>query len=216
MTMWRWAKFLVLHGFVILCFSSCGKPISAPQLPEPNPMKKVVGDAVFLSQCPYGYVSQPRTHKLGLWDCPVVLEQLELSSPPQPLLFQADCYKKTLSIRTQDRKFDSFWEVMPDGSFDLLLPGGSVGIQDDGAGGRCVSYVLLEVWGKLKCNDRDRVSIEVDIIWWLGKGKSPAVSTVPIHGTFAGESTTSSSRLRPCQLPPGCYLHTFGEVKQCE
>lgn len=164
-------------------------------------MKNVIGDAAFGSQCPYGFLPDPKPVKLGLWDCPIAMNEIELTTPPSPLLFQADCHKMTLSIRTQDRKFDSFWEVMPDGTFDLMLAGGEIGVKSDGmGGGECHSNAALEVWGKLKCTDRDKVVIQVNSLWWLGKGKA---------------GTPNARKLRTCQLPANCYLHAAGEINQC-
>jgi hypothetical protein len=89
---------------------------------------------------------------------------------------------------------------MPDGSFSTTIEAGAVQLGDDGRGHRsCNSYTQAEVWGKLDCTDQDRVTIKVDVIWWLGKGQKPDGASGP-----------------DCALPRGCYLHAEGRIRQCQ
>lgn len=178
--------------------AGCGRPDADSVVPDG--MTVVEGTGAFGSQCPYGSISDPKPVRLGLWDCPIGQDPLELKRSPTPLIFQADCKEKTLAIRTADRAVDTFWKVMPDGSFLTTIEAGLVQLADDGAGNRdCNAYAQAEVWGKLDCTDQDRVTIHVNTLWYLAKGKKP-----------------DGASGRDCHLPASCYLHASGKVNQCQ
>jgi len=160
----------------------------------------VQGAGAFGSQCPYGSIAEPRPVRLGLWECPIGQDPLELKRSPSPLIFQADCKEKTIAIRTADRTVDTFWKVMPDGSFLTTIDSGLIQLAEDGEGNRnCNAYPQAEIWGKLDCTDQDRVTISVNTIWWLTRGKKP-------EGASGAD----------CRLPKSCYLHAEGKVRQCQ
>ncbi len=159
------------------------------------------GAAAFGSQCPYGSVSSTKAVRLGLWDCPLGLDAVELSTPPQPIILSADCKDMTISIRTADRALDSFWEVLPDGSFSMTVDIGAIQFRSDGksGGSPCTSFTQAELWGKLNCKDRDKVEIDLHSLFWMGKGKKTT--------GFSG---------RECSLPSSCYMAADTTVRQCQ
>ena len=186
-----------------------------------NEMKPVIGETAFGNQCPYGSIADPRPVRLGLWDCPIDVKTLELIQPPTALIFSADCYKKTLAIRTLDRKMDTLWEVMPDGSFDLTLDGGTLLLKTDGAGhSPCLTHTIFELWGRLKCTDRDRLTIQVDTVWHLGKSLIPVVIPSPSPFPSVSPSPPAARPVTPqiqeCKLPESCYLHAAVPLQQCQ
>lgn len=192
-------------GFIsaLLIGSGCGKP-SDPVGPGEG-MIPVEGRVAFGNQCPYGTFSEPNPVRVGLWDCPIGLGTMELTEPPPTLVFQADCKKKLLTIRSTDRKLDSLWEVMPDGSFSITLDaGGAARFRTDGSGNtNCVTYLSADVHGRLNCLDRDRVNIDVNVVWWPGRGTPPG-------------SEPSTASATACQLPSSCYLHATAQIPQCQ
>jgi hypothetical protein len=192
-------------AFALLgCVAACGKPSAREEALDAG-MKPVVGEARFGSQCPYGFYSEPRVAEIGLWDCKIPLDSVELAEPMSPLLLSADCKKKILTIRTADRRVDTSWEVMPDGTFNITLDGLSARLRRDGpTGSQCVSYLTTEVFGRVDCKDRDKAAIQFDTMWWLNKGARPAAA-VP-----------GAANERACSFPSSCYLHSSGTIRQCE
>src|SRR4051812_47640571 len=98
------AAFTALSVTITLLFLTimgCGKPESVS-----DAMIPVQGAASFGTQCPYGTYSQPKPAKLELRDCPLKITKLELAESPRSLIFQADCKKKLLNIRSADRRVD--------------------------------------------------------------------------------------------------------------
>ena len=186
---------------LMVAASSCGGSGDDSTSGEDQGRIPVKGNASFGSQCPYGSVSSAKPVKLGLWDCPLGLDAVELSTPPQPLFLSADCKDMTMSVRTGDRTLDSFWEVLPDGSYSVTVDVGAVQLRSDkkSGGSPCTTFTQAEIWGKLNCKDRDKVEIEVHTLWWLGKGKKTT--------GFTG---------RECSLPASCYLAADTTVRQCQ
>src|SRR5690606_8273986 len=115
--------------------------------------------------------------------------------------FQADCKKKFLIVRSADRSIDTMWEVMPDGSFYVTMDGGPTRFV---APMSCTAYTKLDLVGRLNCQDRDKVTVEVDAIWWLNKGVSRPAS-----------DRTADTAGASCNVAESCYLHTQLNVKQC-
>jgi len=158
----------------------------------------VEGGISFRSQCPYGTLSRSYPAKVGLWQCPTQLSQVQLTSAPPELLLPADCQKKIITIRTADRKLDLTWETLPDGSFSLEAPPLPAAFAEDGSGGgACFQWITASLWGKLTCQDRERATLKFESVWWL-KG-----------------SGQSESLLRSCGFAPDCYLHAPMAIEQC-
>jgi hypothetical protein len=171
--------------------TGCGKPANA----VPEGATEVSANTAFGSQCPYGSIADPKPTQLVAWDCPNLSGPIQLLEPVQPMIFMADCKKKTIAIRSGDRKLDSAWEVMPDGSFYVTVDGWSTRLKSDGNGhSNCLANMATDVIGKLDCKDRDKANIDVEAVYWLGKGKKPS----------------------ECKIPSGCYFHAVGTVRQCQ
>lgn len=209
-------------------------------------MLPVNGQAFFGSQCPYGSVPPPFAADLEAWSCPIGVKPLQLAEPMQPLVLQADCTKKYISVRTQNRRVDSSWEVMPDGSFFITLEGVAVKLGRDGAGNsNCTVMASVDVSGKLNCGDRDKVKIDFETVWWLGQrpptpqaSASPGVTPLPSPLASSIPSPTPQPMPSPrpgrsphpldlttfansasgttCKMPVGCYLYSSATINQCQ
>lgn len=167
----------------------------------PVPLTPVDGVAGFGIQCPYGTISHPNAARLEAWNCSLGLERLQLEQNIQPLFLQADCKKKLLSVRMDNRVLDTMWEVMPDGSFFITLEPGMIQFRSDGPGrSSCFSPATLDLMGKLECSDRDKVKIKFESIWWLGKTRNAALLQRP----------------DTCRIPEGCYLYSQAQAQQCQ
>jgi hypothetical protein len=176
----------------------CGKP--EPQNESPTTIPVLGGTATFGNHCPYGTFSQPTTAELTGWDCPG-LGSIDLAEAPQTIFFTADCKKKIITVRSQDRLHDSAWEMMPNGSFSFTIDVGAIGLKRDSVTtSGCKSYTMAEFFGTVQCQDRDKAIIKADIIYWPGKGKRP------------NNATTNDAE---CKLPQGCYLYTHSDIQQC-
>jgi hypothetical protein len=149
---------------------------------------------------------------MKLSNCRSEAKYLQLANPLPEILFQADCAKMTLAIRTMDGKIDSFWNIMPDGSFATPVDLGraqEMTFASDGTNrGPCVANTTLEVRGKVACTEnRDRATIQLDVI---------SFEFSPGSSRSTGSRGSSSERpLRPCQIPQGCTLSTRAQLKQC-
>lgn len=217
----------ILDGIIPLFFFyalGCGKPtpVTPPPPPPPEPpaplpvpgideMVQVRGSAAFGNQCPYGIHTTPTPIDLELWGCPMKMNTIELLEPLQALMLKADCRKKEITVRTERRGLDSPWEVMPDGSFSILIDGGTARIKDDGEGQvNCLTPLTASLSGKLDCSDPDpeKAKIPIEVVWWTGK------TVDPVDGTPNPEPLpVSGSR---CKLPEGCYFYGSTEIKQCQ
>ncbi len=210
-----WIGFLT--GFATLSaigtLSSCGRIDTSDVSGDGSPPSKA--SVLIGTQCPYGSISNPVNAKMKLWDCPMQVDALELAEPIQPLFVSADCKKKTLSIRTADLSIDTFWQVMPDGSFYVTVDGINVQLKNDGSGNTgCTTPVSIDFLGRFHCEDRDRVEIEFqDIIFWLGKdapptprpSHSPAPNPIPSNPTSPPTNAPSpvpSPSPEPSPVPP--------------
>lgn len=179
---------------------SCGKPSELEQLKEEG-MIPVSGVAGFGGHCPYGSVTPPSGAKLQLWNCPIGLNRLELSQPLDALYLQADCKKKILTVRMGERRLDTAWAVMPDGSFFITVDGGLARLNADGPDrGSCSTPLTADISGRLDCGDRDKAKISIETTWWMGKAENPA---------------TLALANPQCQLPSSCYLYAATTVSQC-
>jgi hypothetical protein len=190
-----------LAALFVAGLTSCGRPSADDELIN-NGGTPVNGELQFASQCPYGTASDPQPARLELWDCPVGVPRLELSEPPKPVVFQADCKKKLLIVRNLERNgLDTMWEVSPDGHFSASMDGGRIGLGNL-SGGACETNAILNVTGKLDCTDRDRVTITAETNWWLGQ-------------KITGSNTTLAGRT--CSLPGGntCRLYSSAKINQC-
>jgi len=225
-TLGKWGTLAVLPvGIATILFFACGRPPGEVTLASDSAgAVEVNGVAGFGSQCPYGTFSRPNSAKLNLWDCNIGRSSVELVEPLRALIFQADCKKKLITVRTLDGKLDTTWEVMPNGSFFFSIDGGTAKFRDDGAGNaNCASSMSTDVFGKIDCANRDKVVINFESVWWLGKpytppptapgpGVSPAASAspgmpVPIATPSAapiagpGHPTPTPTSIRPSPVP---------------
>lgn len=177
---------------------------SDPVLPEEDlGTRKVTGAAGLGSQCPYGTLSPIQNLPLELWSCPLALETVELIQPLQPFYLQADCKKKTLIVRSKDgRLLDSTWEIMPDHTFSIRVDGGKALLKSDGPNrGACAVSTEASLFGKIDCQDRDRVMIHLEILWSLGTSNVSAnACTLPV----------------PAANNTGCSFYTKIDMKQCD
>lgn len=177
--------------------TSCGKPMDRTPIATGEAATPVIGVAGFGVQCPYGFNEDPVATKLELWGCDLGLERLELVEPLTPLYLQVDCKKKLVSVRKPNRAMDTSWEILPDGTFFMTVDGGAAQLKSDGPGrGSCTSPLSVNLIGKVECADRDKVTISMESIYWLGKKETTQPST--------------------CKTPKGCYLYSKTELKQCQ
>jgi hypothetical protein len=181
-------------------------PPSSPEEVEITPPNRIEvrGSAQFGNQCPYGSFVPPTPAPLEMWDCPIGLSSVELTEPLAPLVLQADCKKKTLDIRSQDPSITPItWEVMPDGNFFFSMNAGYAKLKEDGAGHfNCASPVAADIWGKIDCKDRDKTTIRVETVWWLGKTLKE-VSGTPSPLPDASPSPSGSPSSTPSGQPSG-------------
>ena len=190
-----------LFAAVILVFlGACGKDSGKVDEETQPGLTHVSGKFLIGNQCPFGSISDPVPVDLQMGDCPQMIGP-ELVEAPAPLMIQADCRKKLLSVRTADRKTDVLWELMPDGLFNMTVDAGKIQLRNGGAEHpeSCSSFITMDLSGKVDCSNQDKASIQVDSQWTLGKGKKP--------NDFKGSL---------CQLPSSCYLKASAVVKQCQ
>lgn len=218
---WVWVSVVLL--IVGLDILGCGRDtgprseITAPPSETPSsPVQefKVVPKGVgFGYHCGQGFYSDPQLTDLELWACPLPLASVELAHPLQSIIFQADCRKKTLDVRSPNHSFEAMtWEVMPDGNFNFTMDGGKAQLKSDGSGHLdCGTPVSTEMWGRIDCSDPDKPVIHVESLWWLDKpfdnsansGGAPTVS--PTARPNSGSSGFPSSALSP----PSSFPSTF-------
>ena len=168
----------------------------------------VQGHAGFGNQCPaLGNFVDPTPFDLNLYNCPIThnSQSLQLVKEPDSLILSADCVKKLVTARTPDRRLDSLWEVLPDGTFAFTVDGGYVSV-DDGSGTPCSTSVSLTISGSIDCHDHDHPSIRFEALYFMGKAPDhprPETPVVP----------------QPlCQIPnagDGCFMRAVGTINQC-
>lgn len=200
-----------LAAFGLLPTPGCGKPSGPPpdplqdspnelpSLPEPpqeppapratetQNFLPVNGDVYFSESCIYGWVGTPFKVGMEAWDCPIHQPALELMESPPAFVLQADCKKKQLAIRTADGKINSFWNLMPDGTFSIDIDGPKLRLRKDADGNaNCATPAQINFTGKIVCKDDDRADIEVETLWWLdrvlpppGPAPTPSGSVTP-------------------------------------
>lgn len=200
----RWTR-LVIGIALAAGVGACGKPKDDPE-PQFDGLTRVTSSPnLFSTSCPDGSVVDPKPAELGLWDCPIGVPEISLSTGPQPITLEADCEKMNLKVVSGPRQY-TFWNLPVDATINLgKLPGGWVELpRDVQSATPCVSFLSLDILGKLKeCipgKKNDKVRFEVEAaIWWLGKGKK----------------LPNVSGLRECQLPDQCSLRAQTELQQC-
>ncbi|MGK5082278.1 hypothetical protein WDW37_03155 [Bdellovibrionota bacterium FG-1] len=174
------------------------QPEATPELDRQVPFK---GEARIGGQCPTGFNVSPVLVPLELWDCPLRIKPVELTEPLTPLLFSADCNRKVLTIRTQERSIDTNWEFLPDGSFFITLEGLNAKLKDDGEGNKdCTTSLTADIWGKVECGTgRDPKHIKFETTLWLNK---PALSSpVPAPSPSISASASPSTSPHPSGTP---------------
>jgi len=211
-----------------LALPACGKHEGEPASTTVEGLTPVRGAAAFGSQCPFGTYDQPVSAKLQLWNCPTGLPNVELNEQLEPLIFQVDCKKKTLSVRRINRTMDTFWNLMPDGSFNITVDAGKASLKSDGSGrGACSIPVTADLSGKVDCSDRDKAVIPVEAVYWTGRNApapapSPSVGPDSGPGAWAPGGANRGVTLAPessearCQLASSCYFYTSTTIKQCQ
>ena len=164
----------------------------------------VNGTVLLGTQCPYGSIPTPEPVLSALWDCESSgLSSLDLTQSPSPLLFQADCTKRMLTVRMQERGIDLTWQVLPDGRFvipvDKLIP---LSVQDDGTGmGPCVTETKLVISGTLNCAQQDRPSIQLDPVWYLNAPIDPLPQPSPSGSPSPAPTPSPSVSVSPSPTP---------------
>jgi hypothetical protein len=198
------ARILIPLTLIALIAAGCGRKSDEEQLLE-NGGKPVDGMMTARTQCIYGAPSEPRAARMELWSCPLAVERLQLTEPPKTLAFSVDCKKKLLTIRNLERgSLDTLWEILPDGSFSVSMPGGPITLGNDGKGSACATTTELEVTGKVNCQDRDKAEILFETVWRMGPQPNSTVTTELPAGA------------RQCELPTGCYLYSSAKLNQCQ
>lgn len=189
----------------IIVLSDCGRiereppaPITIPIVPIKDEEVPFKGSARFGSQCPYGSYVSPQEVPLELWSCPLGLSEVELAQPLAPLVLQVDCKKRIIDVRGDPRsRQTTTWEVMPDGSFFFAFDAGMGQLKSDGSGNsNCSVPLLANMWGRLDCTDRDRVTINLETVWWLDKvmdTSGPFPGSSPSPGASPSSSPSTSS-----------------------
>lgn len=221
---------------------SCGKPSesshSSGEASGQNPGSSSVievpveGKIKFGNQCPYGSETEPGIGDLQLFDCPMNVSKVEFAEEIEPLFISADCNKKLITVRTRTKAVDTTWEAMPDGSFYFTLTGIPAKLKSDGVTNTpCQLSMRVDMFGKLICqdnNDRDKVDINVETVWWLDQ---PIAGNVPVPIPSPTHTRGPSPRLRvdssfdrdffsnstpQCKVKNSCYFYTAAKIKQCQ
>ena len=200
-------KIAISMLFVVVAFA-CGK---ARVDSDPNWLD-VNSKAQFGNQCPDGSWVDPLPADLEAVDCGLAIPKVTLSKPLDPLMISADCTKKFITIRSsQPGGLDSTWEVLPDNSFDFNIDGGKLTLTDDGRGHPdCLLPVAVNIFGKLNCANRDKITIDFTANWIAGKLDPASYSIIP----FAKLHPDSGEVY--CQVAPSCYLSAATKLNQCK
>jgi hypothetical protein len=178
----------------------CGKNSSSRTSRDGSPT--VVGDILVGTQCPLGTMSNPIPGGFALAGCKIDSSEVQLKTPPGPILLSGDCAEKTIAIRSFDGSVDSLWQVPPDGSFSIVVPGfqGVFGLDGSRSAG-CASGMTMEVTGRMSCTDRDVFSIRIDSMrLWM---------------TPSTEAQRALFEAPDCRLPKSCRLESSMELRQC-
>lgn len=186
-----------------LVYSGCGKQTVDGEIAPVDGEKVVKGTTYFGSQCTLGTLPDAAPAKMGALECDTPAQFIELSQAPSGFLFQADCKKLSITVRSKDGngKIDGNFKMLPNGTFNLSITDntvGSVGIRGATGTPGCTAFPTLDLAGAVDCTDLDHAVIQVDTLWNLSKGKAPT--------GFSGSV---------CALPPNCRLHSSATVRQC-
>lgn len=197
----RMSKLLVI-GLCAFAAVKCGNPNATDgppsQLAGEESLKAVTGRAGFGTQCAGGFQTDPFSVGLELWECPIEADRLVLAEDIQPLIVSADCKEKTLTVRSADRTINTVWNIMPDGSFHVAVDKMTAKIESAGRDAQdCTTPIVATLMGKLKCNSRDQVDIDMDVVYWLDKEvsdiqPSPSASPTPTPTPSPGVSPRPS------------------------
>lgn len=186
-------------------------PRAEAQLPEPMPEAspyhrvQLEGSASFGSHCSFGLFAAPQPVPLELLGCPLIVQKLELAESLPPFIFQADCKKRTLDIRGREGEGyqATNWEFMPDGTFQVVIDGGTAQVRDDGAGNlNCFTPLVASLWGNVDCTDIDRAVVHVETVWWVGKEYERSEYPSPRASRAPSPSATSSPQPSPSSHSP--------------
>src|SRR5437016_5792697 len=77
-------------------------------------------NTIFTNRCTRGFLGPSKTIKLELM-ATSDLPGIRAENPVPGLKFSADCRKKWLNVQSDDRLTDKSWELMPDGSFNMIV-----------------------------------------------------------------------------------------------
>ncbi|MEN9723260.1 MAG: hypothetical protein RJB38_1246 [Pseudomonadota bacterium] len=185
---------------IFLSVSSCGKNSGSRSSGDGSP--EVIGDVQVGTLCPLGTISPTISGGFRLQECKTGNSSFEIRRPPGPIYLSGDCREKTLAVRTADGSVDTLWQVLPDGSFSLLIPGFQADAGPDQAGNSsCLAALTMDLEGKMTCDTSDALGIEIrSMKLWI---------STPNAGS------ANPSNLPGCRLPESCRLETELSLRQC-
>ena len=184
---WNSIAFGILLGAYshVVCFADNSSPSSVP-------VASAIGS---LAKCSSPSGTLATITPLELRNGPANLNQLEITQGMGIYDFAVDCMKKEISVRNPDSSSQT-WEVLSDDHFLFNSSGGSVQLTSDGQNNtNCMAVLTANIFGRVDCKSPNGPTIHLESVWWL--------------------SENLSARDRSCHFPPGAYLHTVVELRQC-
>jgi hypothetical protein len=192
-------------GTLALHVTACGRgdDDSDDDASSDGGVVSVHGAEGFSTQCPSGTI-EPVTavNNMGLYDCPIGVDKVDLDQPLTPIYLQADCKKKVIVARTFDKTIDTEWEMMPNNTFYFTLQLESSGednreravLRSDGNGGHsdCTALLTSAYDGDVDCTNPDKPVIHFETTMWPNRAPVPAQSSRPVPTNSASPMPTSS------------------------
>jgi hypothetical protein len=134
--------------------------------------------------------------------CPMGLPVVELAESLPSITLQADCKKRIIDVRGQDRQSSTSWEFMPNGAFDVSINGGFAKFKTDGAGTKnCQSPMVANLVGHVDCTEMDKPKIYLDTYWNLDQ-----VVIAPPSGRPSSLPSSSPSSFPSLSPSPGSSI----------
>jgi hypothetical protein len=198
---------LLFCAALLLMLGGCGKPKVTL---DPN-WVDVNSKAQFGSQCPDGSWIDPMPATLQAIDCNTPVDKLVLAQPMPPLMLNADCTKKVITVRAaHPGGLDATWEALPDSTFDFDMAWDPLTFADDGRGHpNCIMPTAVNIFGKLNCQDRDHITIDFQADWRAGQLDTTSWTITPYDKLHPASGQVF------CQVAPTCYLTAGTKLKQC-
>lgn len=196
---------LLLAAGAAAALVACGKPGDSSSDEALTPVSGMT--PVFSSKCA-GILTDPMPVQLGLWHCPLGVDEISVPSGPPQVILEADCKLATLHTVLPDRQASS-WLLPGDMRIELGgLHGGMIELSGDQTNNAstCSATSSLELSGRVNCANPDKPVIQLDkAIWHLNQGQD-----------LTHPGTTRATRARGCQLPPTCTLEVKDvKLNQC-